>query len=150
MIRLHQWIASCLGIGYIKGGGTAAALVSAVIWFLLQPDGAFHTEMIVVTSVVIITGTWSATIVDPVWGKDSSKVVIDEVAGMCITLLFIPVTWQYLLTGLVLFRFFDIVKPGYIRKAEALPAGWGVMADDIVAGIYSNILLQLIVHFTVK
>jgi phosphatidylglycerophosphatase A len=72
------------------------------------------------------------------------------VAGMCITLLFIPVTWQYLLTGLVLFRFFDIVKPGYIRKSEALPAGWGVMADDILAGIYSNILLQLIVHFTVK
>ncbi len=146
---MHQWIASCLGIGFIKGGGTIAAFVSCMVWYFLQQDGSFHTMMIAVTAMVIIIGTWSATIVDPLWGKDSGRVVIDEVAGMFTSLLFIPVKWQYLLAGFLLFRFFDIVKPLYIRKAEALPLGWGVMADDIIAGIYTNILLQLIIYFTV-
>ena len=71
--------------------------------------------------------------------------MIDEVAGMCITLLFIPVNWQYGLAGWILFRFFDIVKPLYIRKMELLPGGWGVMMDDILAGLYANILVSLVI-----
>lgn len=151
MSKLHQWIASCLGIGYIKGGGTVAALVSCLIWYFLQQDGSFHTiEMIALTASVIAIGIWSANMVDSIWGKDSRRVVIDEVAGMFVSLLFVPITWQYLLAGFLLFRFFDIVKPLYIRKAEALPTGWGVMADDILAGIYTNILLQAGLFFIVK
>ncbi len=87
----------------------------------------------------------SADRVEEIWGKDHNRVVIDEVAGMCITLLLIPLKSQYTLTGLILFRFFDILKPFGIRKLESLPGGWGVMADDVLAGIYSNIILQLIV-----
>ena len=83
---------------------------------------------------------------EALWGKDSYRVVIDEVAGMCLTLLFVPVRWQYVLIGLLLFRFFDIAKPLYIRKMEALDGGWGVMMDDVLAGAYSNLILQLIVH----
>jgi len=64
---------------------------------------------------------------------------------MCISLLFLPVNLKYVLCGLVLFRFFDIVKPLFIRKMEALPSGWGIMFDDILAGIYTNILLQAVV-----
>jgi len=92
-------------------------------------------------------GIMSADRVEEIWGKDHNRVVIDEVAGMCITLLFVPLKWQYTLIGLVLFRFFDILKPFYIRKLEELPGGWGVMADDILAGIYANIILQLVVVF---
>jgi phosphatidylglycerophosphatase A len=66
---------------------------------------------------------------------------------MCISLLFVPITVQWIVTALVLFRFFDIVKPLYIRKAEALPGGWGVMTDDILAGVYSNIVLQGVIYF---
>jgi phosphatidylglycerophosphatase A len=66
---------------------------------------------------------------------------------MCISLLFLPVSLPVVFAALVLFRFFDIAKPLYIRKLESLPAGYGVMADDVLAGIYSNILLQVIVHF---
>ncbi|SFA53410.1 Phosphatidylglycerophosphatase A [Pedobacter suwonensis] len=87
----------------------------------------------------------SADRVEEIWGKDHNRVVIDEVAGMCITLLLIPLKWQYTLIGLILFRFFDILKPFGIRRLEELPGGWGVMADDVLAGIYANIILQLIV-----
>ena len=103
--------------------------------------------MIAVTAVVIIIGIWSSNVVEKDWGKDSSRVVIDEVAGMCISLLFVPITIQWIVIALVLFRFFDIVKPVYIRKAEALPGGWGVMTDDILAGVYSNIVLQSVIYF---
>ena len=146
MMRIHKWIAGCLGIGHIKGGGTIAAMICCVIWWFVQNDGVFNNWMIVVTAVITIIGIWSATVVEKDWGKDSSRVVIDEVAGMCIGLLFIPVTVKWIVVGLVLFRFFDIVKPLYIRKAEALHAGWGVMADDILAGIYTNLVLQVIIY----
>jgi len=62
-----------------------------------------------------------------------------------ITLLLIPVKLKYIITGFILFRFFDIVKPLGIKKAEQLPAGWGVMADDVLAGIYAYIILRLII-----
>ena len=146
MMRIHKWIAGCFGIGHIKGGGTIAAMICCVIWLFVQNDGVFNKWMIVVTAVITIIGVWSATVVEKDWGKDSNRVVIDEVAGMCIGLLFIPVTVKWIVVGLVLFRFFDIVKPLYIRKAEALHAGWGVMADDILAGIYTNLVLQVIIY----
>ncbi|MCW3088446.1 MAG: phosphatidylglycerophosphatase [Sediminibacterium sp.] len=149
MIRVHQLFSSCLGIGYIKGGGTITAIICCGAWWLVQGDGRFQPIMIAVTVAITLLGTWSATMVEPGWGKDSSRVVIDEAAGMYISLLFVPVTVPYLLAGLVLFRFFDIVKPLYIRRAEALPAGWGVMMDDVLAGIYTNILLQAAIHFNV-
>ena len=146
MMNLYKSIASCLGIGHLKGGGTIAALATCIGWWLIQADGNFQTMMIPATAAIIILGIWTGNKVERDWGKDSSHVVIDEVAGMCISLLFVPVTIQWVAIGLVLFRFFDIVKPFYIRKAEALPAGWGVMADDILAGVYSNLVLQVIIY----
>lgn len=146
-MNIHKWIGSCLGIGYIKGGGTIAAVVTCIAWWLVPIIVNSNIWLIVVTIAVIIIGIWSSSVVEKDWGKDSSKIVIDEVAGMCISLWFVPITIQWVVIALVLFRFFDIVKPLYIRKAEALPAGWGVMADDILAGVYTNIVLQLIIHF---
>lgn len=145
-MQVHKWITSCFGIGYLKGGGTIAAMVTCLLWWLLARDGVSGTAIAVTVAVTII-GIGSSTIVEKDWGKDSSRVVIDEVAGMCISLLFVPITIQWIVIALVLFRFFDIVKPLYIRKAEALPAGWGVMTDDILAGVYSNIVLQLVIYF---
>ena len=66
---------------------------------------------------------------------------------MCITLLYLPVNLKYLAAGLILFRFFDIAKPLFIRRMEKLPGGWGIMFDDVVAGIYANILMQGILWF---
>jgi len=136
-----------LGIGYIKkGGGTVAAIVSCIGWYLALAGGNFDADYQVgVCLFFLVIGIWSGNKVEAEWGKDSSKVVIDEVAGMCVSLLFIPFKWPYMVIGLVLFRFFDIAKPLYIRRLEVLPGGWGVMMDDIAAGICSNILLQVLV-----
>ncbi|MBS1501321.1 MAG: phosphatidylglycerophosphatase A, partial [Bacteroidetes bacterium] len=76
-------------------------------------------------------------------------VVIDEAAGMCITLLFVSATLLHVAVGLVLFRFFDIAKPFFIKRMERLPGGWGIMLDDVLAGIYANILLQAVVWFKI-
>jgi len=150
MVKIHRLIASCLGIGYTpKGGGTVAAIACCIAWYFARTgigdsnDPSFWP--VLATGLIFFIGVWSGNKVEAGWGKDSSKVVIDEVAGMCLTLLFTPVRWQYILCGLILFRFFDIAKPLGIRKMEELKGGWGVMMDDMLAGLYSNIVLQAIV-----
>ncbi|MBC7651996.1 MAG: phosphatidylglycerophosphatase A [Deinococcales bacterium] len=146
MMKLHQLLATGLGIGYIgKGGGTIAALACCIVWYTTQAGGTNNWVALLITILIVIIGICNGNKVEAAWGKDSSKVVIDEIAGMCITLLFVPVTILNIFNGLVLFRFFDIVKPLFIKKMEQLPGGWGVMMDDVLAGIYANVLLQIIV-----
>jgi phosphatidylglycerophosphatase A len=144
----HKLLATSLGIGYIgKGAGTAAAIVTALIWFGISTLGfAGFFPALIGTFIIIAFGIWSGNVVEPIWGKDHNRVVIDEVAGMCISLLWVPATPLNIFIGLVLFRFFDILKPLFIRKLEALPGGWGVMFDDVLAGIYANILLQIFIR----
>ena len=76
--------------------------------------------------------------------------VIDEVVGVWISLFWLPLTWQHLLIGFCLFRLFDIWKPLGIRQLEKIPNGWGVMLDDVAAGIYANICLQIIYGLVVS
>ena len=144
----HKLISTSLGIGYIgKGAGTVAAVACCICWYLAWAGGYQLIPSVLITAGIIVIGIWSANVVEAIWGKDHGRVVIDEVAGMCISLLLLPVTWQYVLAALVLFRFFDIAKPLFIRRLESLPGGWGVMFDDIVAGIYANLLLQIVLLF---
>ena len=144
----HKLISTSLGIGYIgKGAGTVAAAACCICWYLAWAGGYQLIPPLLITLLIIVIGIWSGNVVETIWGKDHNRVVIDEVAGMCISLLFLPVTWQYVLAALVLFRFFDIAKPLFIRRLEALPGGWGVMFDDILAGIYANLLLQVVLLF---
>lgn len=149
-MKFHKTIASVFGIGYVKkGGGTLAAIVYCFIWWLLPATYVNSYWQVVIIILLAALGTWSSNKVDAIWGKDSGKVVIDEVAGMALTLLLVPQSFFYLLAGLVAFRFFDIVKPLGIKKMEQLPKGWGVMADDMLAGLYAFILVQVIIqgHF---
>jgi phosphatidylglycerophosphatase A len=145
-MELDKIIATGLGIGWVrKGGGTLAAAVCGVVWYLLFSGGYDPVVMVLVTVVMTDLGLWSAEKAERHWGVDSYRVVIDEVAGMCVSLLFVPVTVATVVTGFVLFRIFDIWKPLYIRKLESLPGGVGVMADDLLAGLYSNLILQALV-----
>jgi len=144
----HKLISTSLGIGYMgKGAGTAAAVACCICWYLAWAGGYQLIPSLLITAGITAIGIWSANVVETIWGKDHGRVVIDEVAGMCISLLFLPVTWKYVLAALILFRFFDIAKPLFIRRLEALPGGWGVMFDDILAGIYANLLLQVVLLF---
>ena len=142
MRTIAKIIATAGGIGFLaKGGGTAAAVVFCIAWYFF-PIGYVYQALLLV--VLLAAGTWSATKMESVWEHDSNKIVIDEVAGMMITLAFLPNNWMYIVTGCVLFRFFDIVKPLGIKRAESLPRGIGVMADDVVAGIYAQLILRAI------
>ena len=152
-IAIHKLIASVFGIGYIrKGGGTVASVLCCVVWYTArpaiapfdasQPSGYALVAPLLITGLITTIGIWSATVVEHQWGKDSYRVVIDEIAGMCLSLLFIPIHLKSLLAGLLLFRLFDILKPLGIRRLEKLSGGWGVMLDDLLAGLYTNLLLQ--------
>ena len=111
--------------------GSAAALLAGVA---LVSAGAWLLEIAVV--IVCILGVAASQRYEEATGrKDASEVVIDEVAGQWIALLVVPLDWRWVLAAFIFFRLFDIIKPGPVRMAEALPGGWGVMADDIVAGV---------------
>lgn len=151
---LQKITGSVGGIGYVgKGGGTLAALVAALLLygFVLTPAGSAPSFRLlwlpIVTLALTVLGIWSGNGVEAVWGKDSSKVVLDEVVGMYVAVLFHPLSWETIGVALVLFRVFDIWKPLGIRKTEALPGGWGVMIDDVVAGIYASILLRILEYY---
>ena len=95
--------------------------------------------------VACIIGVKAADIYEAHSGKkDASEVVIDELVGQWIALLVVPLDWRWWLTAFVLFRLFDVVKPGPVRTAERLPGGLGVMADDVVAGVLVAILLLVV------
>lgn len=147
---LHKLITTCFGIGYIsKGGGTVAAAFCCLCMYGLYRLGFEVTGIpgLVTAAGITLLGVWSGSNVEPLWGKDNYRVVIDEVAGMWISILFVPFSVPVLIAGFVLFRLFDIWKPLFIKKIEKLPGGTGVMLDDVIAGIYACAVLHLIVAF---
>jgi phosphatidylglycerophosphatase A len=81
--------------------------------------------------------------------KDPGCVVIDEVAGQLITLIAVPVSWKTLLAGFILFRAFDTTKPPPVCQLEGLPEGTGIVVDDIGAGVYAFIVMQVLLHYRV-
>ena len=104
--------------------------------------------IVLLIAVVVAIGIPAATLEARGYGKkDPQHVVIDEVAGQLLTLVACPIVWQALLAGFILFRAFDIVKPPPVRSLERLPEGTGIVVDDLGAGIYGLIVLQLLLHF---
>lgn len=123
-----------------------AAAVTCLVWFFALKDSFQPWLVVFVVLAITFSGVWSGNELEKQWGKDSSRIVVDEVAGMAIGLLFVPTGWPFLLVAFILFRFFDISKILYIKKMERFPGGWGVMGDDVLAGIYTNVVMQLIVY----
>jgi len=155
-------IATFFGAGFWKRGpGTAGSIAAAGLWLLaghltitgtragtyLSADKlAWLTAA--TTLLLLIVAIPAATIVARESGrKDPQFVVADEAVGQWITLIAAPARWEYALIGLILFRAFDIWKPPPIRRIEYLPEGWGIMLDDVAAGVYALICLQLIQHW---
>ncbi|MFK8009817.1 MAG: phosphatidylglycerophosphatase A [Saprospiraceae bacterium] len=152
MKSLHKLNATVLGAGYSPfAPGTMGALVGILVLFLIkwqQPELQYFTwGLLLATIVFTLLGVWSTNELESEWGKDPSKVVVDELIGVWIAVLWIPIETQWLILGFILFRFFDILKPLGIRRLESIKGGWGVMLDDLGAGIYANIVLQIIVYF---
>ena len=136
-------IATALGAGYLpKAPGTFGSAVGLLLWLALP-----HVLWVQLLAIVLVTvaGIWSGTVAEQHFGRrDPGEVVIDEVAGMMITLALIPqaMGW-WLLVAFLLFRAADIVKPFPVNRLERLPGGLGIMADDLLAGVYANLALRL-------
>ena len=135
-------LATAFGAGFMpKAPGTLGSAVGLLLWFLL-PASAWAQACAI--ALVVIAGSWSADVAERHFGRhDPGQVVIDEVAGMLITLFLNPFSWFSATVGFLLFRAADIVKPFPARRLERLPGGLGIMADDVMAGIYANLGLRL-------
>jgi len=147
-------VATFFGAGRLRPGpGTWGSLATVLLWWLVAshiPAQARIPLIVVLIVIVVAIGIPAATLEARGCGaKDPSHVVIDEVAGQLVTLAACPLMWQALLAGFILFRAFDITKPPPIRRLEMLPEGTGIVVDDLGAGVYGLIVLQLLLHFGV-
>ena len=141
-------------IGKLKPGpGTWASATTILIWIGVTRWIAPHWQPWTATGlclVAVLVGIPAATRVAQAWQKkDPSFVVIDEVAGQLIPLIGAPVAWKSLLGAFLLFRAFDILKPPPVRQLERLPQGSGIVLDDVGAGLYALIIMQLLFHYGV-
>jgi phosphatidylglycerophosphatase A len=136
-------IATLWFVGYLPvAPGTWGSLAATFLLAVTKPAAVVHALLIVL---VCLVGVAAADAAEKIIGeKDSGHIVIDEVAGLMVSMFLVPQGAGYLAAGFFLFRFFDILKPYPIRFLErSLRGGLGVMADDILAGIYANLILQV-------
>ncbi len=147
---LARIISTGLGVGYFPlAPGTMGSLAILIVYWICPEISSLQLSMIILGLSVI--GIYSVTITENEMksklgqdrGNDPGIIVIDEVIGMLVALFFIPKTTFFLITAFILFRIFDIVKPYPVLKMEKLHGGWGIVLDDVVAGIYANIVIQI-------
>ena len=124
--------------------GTFGSAAGLLLFWAVRTSGSPAVEAAVLLAVTAV-GVVVATRAESAYGRrDPGLIVIDETAGMLLTLAAVPVGPVGAVVGFLAFRLFDIVKPFPARRAERLPGGWGVMADDLVAGLYAQALLRLL------
>jgi phosphatidylglycerophosphatase A len=150
--RLSWLIATFFYIGYMKPGpGTYASAATVVLWWaaahLIPANWLTLVALLAAVAITLLGIPPSTVVARESRREDPGFVVIDEVAGQMIALIGLPVSWNYLIAGLILFRVFDILKPFPLRRLENLPEGTGIMMDDVGAGLYALLLLQLWIHF---
>jgi phosphatidylglycerophosphatase A len=145
-------ISTLLGTGHLKPGpGTWGSAVTVLAWWATaqaMPPSWRLPAALAWAGIATAIGIPAATREARRSGQtDPSHVVIDEMAGQMVTLIAAPVRWKTLLLGFILFRCFDILKPPPVRQMERLPEGAGIVVDDLAAGVYGLIVLQILVHF---
>ena len=148
MARLIKLITSCFYLGFIPAApGTFGSLFGLGIYFLIYGNNLFY---LIVTLLFALLGFLTCPTAVKIFGqKDPGRVVIDEAAGLLVAFFLIPPQLFYLITGFLLYRFFDIVKPYPLRKLERINSPAAIMLDDLGAGIYTNLLLQCL-HFLIN
>jgi phosphatidylglycerophosphatase A len=143
MVPAALALATCLGVGYVPfAPGTAGSLAGLVLWALLPHSIQIQSAVIVV---LFAGGAWASGLAERHFRTtDPPAVVIDEVMGMLVTLFMNQVGWLGAIGAFCLFRFFDVIKPYPADRLERLAGGLGVMADDLMAAIYANVVLRVL------
>jgi len=156
---MKRLLLSCFGLGRLPGApGTYGSLPATIIFGLLCHLGASGISTAITMAVLILTGSlicvkFAPDIITATGKTDPQEIVADELAGQAVT--FLPVglwainefqtgqIWIITALGFALFRIFDIIKPWPIRRLEKLPKGWGILADDLLAGVFAAVALQI-------
>ena len=142
------WIARFIATGFFSGyspvaSGTAGSAVGLLFFAL---PGFQSPAVLGAASVAgLIIGAYVSGLMERSFGEDPSIVVIDEIAGMWISLLFLPPTIASALAAFLFFRIFDIIKPPPARQLERIKGGWGIMLDDAAAAVYANAAVRLLI-----
>jgi phosphatidylglycerophosphatase A len=142
--RLAFWIASVFRIGTIPvAPGTAGSLAALIAWYFLI-DSLYDSLFLLITFIILIVGVITSSIViKQNQSSDPPQIVIDEWVGQWIALFLLPRSLIWGLVAFMLFRIFDISKFGPVKRLEKMGGGWGIMLDDVAAGIFAFILIQL-------
>lgn len=140
--RIGVFIATCAYVGYAPvAPGTFGSAIGLAVFYVVRRQRSTTVEVAAIV-VLAVVGLWSATEAEHHFGGiDPGPVVIDEVIGMLVTLAFIPVNLAGAIVAFVLFRLLDVVKPWPARRLEHLPGGFGVVLDDMMAGVYGNLVM---------
>jgi phosphatidylglycerophosphatase A len=147
MRRLVIILATWWGTGYSPVAPGTVGTIAAIPLFLLLSLLPLYGYICGVL-VIGLAASWLAGRAEQIFGEqDNQRIVIDEVMGLLVTMAAVPLTWQYLLAGVVLFRIFDVLKPPPIRLIErTVKGGYGVVFDDVLAGIYAQISLRIVLY----
>lgn len=142
--------ASLFGIGFIPfAPGSFGSIAAYGLYLLIPPWLCFPDCSLALPLLVIgisLASVVISTYAEKRLGRDASSIVIDELCGYFVAILFLPHNWLIGLYALVLFRVFDIAKPYPIFHSQDFPGGWGVVIDDMLAGVYANISLQILIR----
>jgi len=143
--RIALILATWFGIGLAPlASGTFGTLAAVPLILLLNCFGEWYG--VFALAVVTVVAIWASDRTQELLGRtDPSEVVIDEVAGFLVTMLLLPASWVNMGLGFILFRFFDIVKPWPVRQSERLKGGFGIVVDDLLAGVYAHLCLRGII-----
>ena len=151
MNKFSEYLSTLFGIGYFpKAPGTAGTLFAAIVYFVLPDYWFYGFQNSIFALIIILIGSIISVFfiskAEDGLGHDNGKIILDEFWGYFIAILFLPKTLIIIIAAFILFRIFDILKPEPVDVLQKLPKGWGVMADDIMAGIYANIVLQITIR----
>ncbi|MDR1928588.1 MAG: phosphatidylglycerophosphatase A [Endomicrobium sp.] len=153
MKRIIVFFSSGFYIGYIKfASGTFGSLLGLLFWILFVQCNTYSYHFLYLGGIFIFSILLSY-IAEKVYDvKDDCKIIIDEICGLWFALAFLPKNFYFLTTGFLVFRLFDITKPFFIKTSQKLNGGFGIVIDDVLAGILTNIVLHFskIIYYKYK
>lgn len=142
-------VASLFGIGFIPFmPGTFGSLAAFGIYMLIPASFWFYGQYIVMGLLLVLSlaAVFISRAAEKILGEDAGSIVIDELCGYFVATLFLPHNWLIGLYAFILFRVFDIAKPFPIYRSQRISGGWGVVIDDLIAGLYANLLIQILIR----